>query len=263
MKGLGLLVYGSEGIGKTSFALRFPQPLICLSCGETGYEDLELIQDVPPGCENINIKNYSQIDAILQEIESGTIVIDSCSGMQALLFSYVCSVEYGGDWDKFMAFYRGPRKDSPPVLQNTLDLCNRARNKGVHIVFLGHTATDAEPNAFGADYLSHILRMDASKDAGIRHTMTEFAQAILFMTLDITIDRATTTDKLTKLILEGKATTADRRIMYTTKSTSHSAKNRLNLPPVILLGDSADEAFNNFWSKLPPYYNKPVPTNPI
>lgn len=254
MRGLGILAYGGEGIGKTSWALRFPKPVICLSCGETGYEDLQLINDVPDGCENINITNYAQIDAILKETESGTIVIDSTSGIQKLIFDYICATEYRGDREKFLAYYKGPRRDSPPVLQHTLDLCNVIRNKGVHVVFLGHVATEAQPNAFGPDYLSHILRMDNGTDTGLRSTMTEFAQAILFMTLDVNIDRAVTTDRNSKLVLEGKAKTNDTRVMYTTKSTSHSAKNRLALPPLILLGDSADEAFENFWRKLPPYY---------
>lgn len=251
MRGLALVAYGSDGIGKTSWALRFPKPVVCLSCKEEGYADLMLIDDVPQDCENINITDYSQLNANIREIESGTIVIDSTSGLQGLIFEYVCQTQHKGNWYNFTNFWKGQRIDCPPVLQETLDLCNIAREKGVHVIFLGHMATESQPNSFGADYLSHVILMDDGDKGGIRSTLMHWAQGVLFMTINIDVDRTTIADKTTKLTLEGKAKDKDTRIMYTTKSPGHNAKNRLNLPPIISMGESADEAFSNFWKRLP------------
>lgn len=36
-RGLGLILFGIEGIGKTSFALQFPKPLMIMPLKEPGY----------------------------------------------------------------------------------------------------------------------------------------------------------------------------------------------------------------------------------
>jgi hypothetical protein len=96
--------------------------------------------------------------------------------------------------------------------------------------------------------------MDQGDKGGVRSIITKWAQAVLFMNIDVNINRAVETDRITKLIMEGKARDEDVRLMYTTKAPGHSAKNRLGLPMVINMGDSSKKAFENLWKHMPQAY---------
>jgi hypothetical protein len=90
-------------------------------------------------------------------------------------------------------------------------------------------------------------------DIGITGPLMKWAQAILFMTgkknVDIVTETAGYGDNVK--ILEGKSTGKPTRLMYTSFSGAHAAKNKLHLPPVISMGNSAIEGYNNFIKALP------------
>lgn len=255
MRGLGLVLYGSEGIGKTGLALQFSflGPLKCLSIGESGYDDLEIINEVPEGCANYTIHSWEQVVQHTQSMEETVLVIDSLSGLQKLLFQYVCKTAYKDDWEKFTAYWKGQRVDSPAVLSSYLNLLDKLRGQGKHIILIGHMVTVQEPNTLGADYLSHVLALDDGDKGGLRSCIKQWAQAILFMNIDIAITRATETGR-NQIVMEGKAKDDDNRLIYTTKAPGHSAKNRLALPSIIPMGSSASEAFQALWDKMPQKY---------
>lgn len=255
VRGLGLVMYGGEGIGKTGTALQFAAlgPLTCFSIGESGFEDLEIIDEVPSNCENVNIENWEQLISFTKKIDEGVVVIDSLSGLQKILFDYVCREVYNSDWDKFTSYWKGQRVDAPVFLDNYLQLLDALRHQGVHIILIGHMVTTNESNTLGADYLSHVIDMDQGDKGGVRSCITKWAQAVLFMNIDVAITRATELAK-DRTVLEGKAKDDDNRLIYTTKAPGHSAKNRLNLPHIINMGESAKEAFKNLWSAMPQKY---------
>jgi hypothetical protein len=254
-RGLGLVFYGGEGIGKTGTALQFSHlgPLTCFSIGESGYEDLETIGEVPQGCENLNIETWEQLLQNTKKIREGVLVIDSLSGLQKILFDYVCRSVYNNDFDKFSSYWKGQRVDSPVFLDNYLHLLDAMRHNGVHIILIGHMVTTNESNTLGADYLSHVIDMDQGDKGGLRSCVTRWAQAVLFMNIEVAITRATELAR-DKTVLEGKAKDDDNRLIYTTKAPGHSAKNRLKLPEIVPMGESAQEAFKNLWSHMPQIY---------
>lgn len=259
MLGLGLVLYGGEGVGKTSLALQFAMlgKLLCLSIKETGFDDLVTQGVVPKGCRNIDVNSWEELNEAVKREEYDVLVIDSTSGMQNILFDYVCRTQYQGKWDGkegFSSYYKGQRVDSPPVLSKFMDAMSHLRQKGKHIIIIGHMVTTTEPNSMGADYLSHVIDMDQGDKGGVRSIITKWAQAVLFMNIDVNINRAVETDRITKLIMEGKARDEDVRLMYTTKAPGHSAKNRLGLPMVINMGDSSKKAFENLWKHMPQAY---------
>jgi hypothetical protein len=258
MQGLGLVFYGGEGVGKTSLALQFGNlgKLLCASIKETGFDDLAIHGDLPKSCRNIQVDTFEELNKVIKE-DYDVLVLDSCSGLQQILFEYVCRVHYEGRWDGkdgFSSYYKGQRVDSPPVLAKFLDALTYVRQHGKHVILIGHMVTTTEPNTLGADYLSHVIDMDQGDKGGIRSLITKWAQAVLFMNIDVSITRSTTIDNKTKTVMEGKAKDDDVRLMYTTKAPGHSAKNRLNLPPIINMGDSPKKAFENFWKELPQAY---------
>ena len=193
-RGLGLVLYGTEGIGKTGTALQFPKPLDCRSLGETGFEDLEDIGEVPEGCTNRNITNWSSLLGDIENSTAASYVIDSLSGLQELCFQHVIDTEFGGDVKKFTAYYTGPRQNAPIHMKELLHELTLLRGKGTNVILIGHAQTDMEPNALGDDYPSHVVDMDK----GIRAPVLKWAQAILFMTLFIDLQDRKAKDETTR-----------------------------------------------------------------
>ena len=251
-RGLGLLIYGTEGVGKTSFALQFPKPLKCLSINEAGFIDLADVGEIPEGAKNVEITSWPQLRSQLKtDCPEKTIVIDSGSGLQQLLFEHVTEAVYEGDTESFLSYYKGPRMHCPQQASELTMLFENLRAKEKNVLFLVHDTTEKVQNPRGIDYDTVDLEMDK----GIRDVFKKWAQCILFMGLDPNIARITKSDK-TRSPIEGKMQDDDIRIMFTTKSLVHSAKNKLHLPPVIPLGSSAPEAYKNFVSKLPPNFKE-------
>ena len=257
VRGLGLILYGSEGVGKTGLALQFGLlgPVTCLSVDESGYEDLEIVGEVPDTCTNHRVTNWETLRKKTREVKEGTLVVDALTGVQRKLFDFVCRTQYDGRWDgkdSFTSYYKGQRVDSPPVLMQWLDDLDELRHKGVHVILIGHMVTTTLPNTLGGDFLSHVIEMDDGDKGGCRSCVMKWAQAVLFMNIDISITRSTETSG--GIVTKGKGNDEDNRLIYTTKSPGHAAKNRLHLPGVINMGTSPKEAFTNLWKSLPQAY---------
>lgn len=246
MKGLGLIEMGIEGVGKTGFALQFPKPLKCLSVKEEGYEDLDIIGEVPEGCENVVVKDWRQFRKELEDTSPATIVIDSTSGMQQILFEHCIQVDFEGDQDKFMDFYKGPRQVAPRYMMAMCDMLSSLRAIGTHILVLSHTETDVFKNPEGVDY----SKVEIDMDKGIRQPLVKWAQSILYMTMDSGTSQVTRMEK--GVAKEAKMNSGDKRVIRCDKSMTYTSKNKLKLPPVISMGSSAQEAYQNFFAKLPP-----------
>lgn len=245
MRGLGLIIFGEPGIGKTSIAARFPGPVQFFSINETGYADLADVDDIPPGVKNDDIFSVAELIKGVRTSKAKTIVIDGCSGMQQVYFEKACQECYDGDWAKFSAFSNGPRVAVPPLVTEFEILLTQKRNQGHHIVLLGHMKTETKPNSMGPDTLIHTLDMDKA----INGVFTKWAQAVLFMALDIEVQKS-------RQLGTAKAKDSTIRVMHTSTAPGHVAKNRLNLPDIIPLGDSAQTAFDAFWGKIPPVYKQ-------
>ena len=208
-KGLAGIIYGKEGLGKTSLGLRFPGPVFCKSIYENGYAYLEDI-GVPDNTTNDDIRSFEQLVDQLKKQTSGTFLVDSLKGLQAILFEYVRRKYYDGSEKEFNSYSSGARKESVSVLLNFLDLCSQKNAAGVHTIFLGHMGTQAMSNALGPDIVCHVISMEDGDRGGIRSTITAWAGFIFFLNLQVEITR--TTEKEKQTIMEGKVNSEDNRI---------------------------------------------------
>jgi len=252
-RGLSLLPYGDEGVGKTSFCLQFPKPLYCFSIGnEHGYENLEMVSDIPDGCTNINITSYNQLLKNLVDLpKCSTIVIDSVSGLSDIFKQDILRTrykEYNNPEQAYASFSEGDRQHMPDYCN---ELCNRLtllNNRGIHTLLIGHARIEDAKNVNGHDYKTKVLDMEKWS----RAVLVKWAAAVLFMTLDAEVVATKEwKKKVTEAKVQADVLEDSDRIMYTCKHLSHSAKNLLKLPPYISLGESAEEAYNRFVSKLP------------
>lgn len=254
-RGLSGVIYGLEGMGKTSLGLQFPGPVFCKSMFESGYDTL---LEVPPNSDNTYVKSFQQLCKETSELRSmtkGTLLLDSCTGLQRIIFDHATNMDYQGVPAKFYDYSKGPRQESVRYFQGYLDMCDSLLEKGINVIFLAHQVTTTIPNTMGADYLSHVIAMDGSDKGGLRNTLTAWASFIFFLNKNISITQATEKDRGN--VVEGKANNVDSRYIYTQTSPTHSAKNRWDMPPVIPMGKNAKEAFDNLWKHVPERFKTP------
>jgi hypothetical protein len=251
-RGLAGVLYGKEGMGKTSLGLQFPGPVRCFSIFENGYQYLEDVGAVPADSIDITITSFKELVQAIQKTTTGTLLFDGLKGIQKLIFDYVLEKYYEGDFAKFNAWSEGPNKYAPAVLQNLLDLCTQKNAEGVHTIFLGHMSTASVPNTLGADYLSHIILMHKE----CREVIRSWAGFVFMLNMSIQINIKTEVQGKGQnaTTVEGKAEDQDSRWIYTTTSPAHEAKNRWNLPAKISMGKNPKAAFDNLWKYVPDSY---------
>lgn len=253
IRGLGIIVYGVQGIGKTSFALQFPGPLRLISVRDSGFQDLQEVGMVPSNCTYVKVDTFSEL---LQEIKDSddeeTVVIDGLSGVAQFMRDSILTECYEGPaadrLKAFGSFSEGWRIHGPVWTSKLETQCEYLRSKGVNIILIGHQTTETSKNTKGHDTLASVLDMEKWP----RAVLTKWAQAVLFLDMDY---QTQATKKWKGTVTEAKITDSVDdsvdRIMYTTIHPGHSAKNRLNLPNYIPMGESAEEAYENFTKKLP------------
>jgi len=257
MRGLGLIIYGVEGIGKSEFSLQFPGPLRCISVNETGFEDLEDLGVVPENCEHHIASDWNDLlGEFRHSTDVRTVVIDSLSGVAQMMKEDIIKSVYSSAQNPLQAFgsfSEGWRIHAPIWAEQLETNANILRGKGINVILIGHTKIEKSKNIISADYQAASLNMESWP----RDVLMKWAQAILFMTMDFQL-RVTKTWKGTPTEAKVTGDLEDEvdRIIYTTKHPSHSAKNRLNLPPFIHMGGSAKEAYANFVEKLPENFQK-------
>lgn len=248
-RGLGLVVYGTEGVGKTSFALEFPKDLLCISVKESGYDDLEMVNQVPPGCEGMEVDSFASLIKTMQNAKSyRTVVIDSLSGVQQLMTKDILKEVYSNELKEFGSFSEGFRIHGPVWAEKVTNTAELLRSAGVDVIFIGHAKVELPKNVNGTDFATTEVDMEKWP----RAVFLKWAQAVLYMTLDVEV---MATKSWKGKAIEGKVkqdlTDESDRIMYTSKNPSHSAKNRIGLPLFISMGDSPRQAYENFFNKLP------------
>lgn len=251
-KGIGLIVAGTEGVGKTTFAAEFPKKAECYSCpGDTGMEDLLELGVVSPSLvTNFDCTEYSQLFNGIRKSEAKTIIVDSLSGYEQLIQAHVCMEEYDNDFDKFFDYYKGPRQTVPRYVTEFCSMLENKRRQGQHVIVISHVADDVVKNPRGMDYTT----TDLDLDKGARDIFKKWAANILFLALDPGIERVT--KEVKRVAVEAKMKEGDTRVIFTQKSLVHVAKNKLGLPVIIPMGSSSEQAYDNFVKHLPPLYKE-------
>jgi hypothetical protein len=178
--------------------------------------------------------------AVLRElVETGNsfrhIIVDGISGADEFCDELTIKDDCEGDADKFLAFGRGEGLSSVKWME-LVQLLRDLKAKGLWVYLLGHSQITTVNNPSGANYVKYSPACGKKKLAQI----LKFSDAILYSTF------VTATTDINKQSGVGKSVGGERRVMFTSPSASYESKNRLNLPGVIELGNSAEESFNAF-----------------
>lgn len=209
-----LCAYGAEGIGKSTFASKFPDPLFI---------------DIEGGTKQLDVSRFptpetwhdllEEIDAIIQEPEvCKTLVIDTADRAETLLTAALLdegkcdSIEkYGGGYGKgYTALQERFQKD----LLNRLD---KIIAKGVNVVMLAHAQMRKLESPDEAPYDRWELKV-SKKVAPI---VKEWADILLFMNYSV---------KVVEENGRNKAKGVAKRMMHANHRPTYDAKNRYGLP---------------------------------
>lgn len=235
------VIYGPEGVGKTSLVARMPKPIFMQFRGETGLETLMDANELPPTPHFPGeISSWKEcLDAIRwltdEDHDYKTLGCDALDGAQDLCFEHVCRTMYDNDHAKFLNWQKG-YDSSPPVFKEFMVALDNLRLKrDMAVCLIGHSKIAKRKNPSGEDWTYYGPSMhDKLWDVTAR-----WADAVFFMNFETSVDG-------------GKAEMGSGKVrtIYTELDACWIAKNRFGLDSNINAGKSSKEACANLAAAL-------------
>ena len=242
-----VVIYGVEGIGKSTFASKFPDPLFIDTEGSTKHLDVARF-DSPQSWSML----LQQVDYVLREKPCKTLVIDTIDWAEKLCMAHVIHT-YGGGKVKGIEDF-GYGKGYTYLAEEVARLLNRLSDVievGVNVVLTAHSMVRKfERPDDSTGYDRYELKMERKTSPLVK----EWADMLLFANYDIFVVESKSG--------RGKGHKGDR-VMYTTHQPAWDAKNRCGLEDKLPLKfETIAHIFNQEPEPLPPVeepINPPTP----
>lgn len=212
------LVYGPHGVGKTTFASEWPEPVFI--CTEDGAGDLDVASF--PLCEEAMTVWQAAIELTGENSEHGfqTVVLDSADWLERLIWQSLCKENEKKSIEDF-GYGKGYTMASERF-GKILGAMNCCRDKGMHVVLLAH----CEVKRFESPESESYDRYQPKLHKAVSAILQEWADEVLFATYET----FTRKEDLGFNKERGIGIGSGNRILRTTERPSHLAKNRLGLP---------------------------------
>lgn len=222
-----ILLVGTEGVGKTTFAADAPAPIFI--CAEDGLPPV--LGEVPRFPEPESFSDVLEALRVLvrDDHDFKTLVIDTLDWLEPLIWRELCTrngwldssgtpdIEKPGYGKGYVAATEEWRK-----LLAALDVV-RAR-KGMEVVLLAHASIKLFSNPAGNDF----SRYECKLHRGAASLVKEWTDVNLFAIHEEFVKEIG--GKATK-----KAVSTGRRVIHTERTAAWDAKNRYGLPPELPL----------------------------
>lgn len=213
-----VVIYGPEGIGKSTFASKFPEPVFIDTEGSTKEMDIS------------RFERPSSWTMLLEEIHyvwktpgiCKTLVIDTIDWAEQMCVEDLCA-RYGKKGIEDFGYGNG-YVYAKEEFGRFLNLLNEVVQSGVHVVLTAHTHIRKfeQPDEMGS-YDRWELKLGKKTQSQTAPLVKEWADMVLFAnykTWSVAVD-----DKGKKRKAQGGA-----RVMYTAHNPCWDAKNRYGLP---------------------------------
>ena len=207
-----VVIYGPEGIGKTTFASKFPLPVFCDTEGST--KALEVARfDV--------IKDWQDVFDAIKFVEADpscckTFVLDTADWAEMLCIKYTCQ-KGGVNGIEDFGYGKGYTY-AQENFKKLLDELNKLIELGINVVVTAHAKMRKfeQPDEMGA-----YDRWEMKLTRQIAPMLKEWADMVLFANYKTYVVE----DDKTK----SKKAQGGKRVMYTTHNPCWDAKNRYGL----------------------------------
>jgi len=219
-----VVIYGPEGIGKTTLGAAFPGALLLDVEQGSGHLD----------CDRINVEAWAEFCETLEALYSDrenlnykTIVIDSADWLEKLATVFICSENDVRGIEDF-GYGKGYVYLTEEIIR-ALALLDQLRNAGLNIVLIGHsTVVKRElPGSQGA-----FDRYELKCSKRVTALFKEWADAVLFLNYKIIVEEGA----------DGKtrARGGHDRLLMTEHTAAFDAKNRWGLESEVKVGPAED-----------------------
>lgn len=236
-----LLLYGIEGVGKSTFAAQAPKPIFLPT--EDGLGEID--------CASFPLaKQLTEVEESLSALakephEYQTVIIDSCDWLERLIWDDLCRISnstsiekvdggYGKGYIAALGFWRH--------ILDLLDVLHKQRNMAVILIAHAKVERFEDPESTAYDRYSPRLHKQASA------LLTEWVDAVLFATRKFRTETEDAGFGRERTIAVGIGKDGGERILRTVGGPACVAKNRYNLPFELPL---SWEAFVNALSNQP------------
>ena len=220
-----IMIYGSEGVGKSTFAALAPNPVFVQT--EHGLSEID--------CSKFPLaKSFDDVVLQLQAVRDeqhdyGTVVIDSLDWLERLVWDRVCA-DYGvKSIEKADGGYGKGYVHALTYWRQIVSLLNDIRaRKGMAVILIAHAAVERFEDPEHAAYDRYTPRLHKKACS----LVCEWVDAVLFASRRMRVD--STTGKAAPVGADG-----GERILRTNGSPACIAKNRFGLPTELPLSWSA------------------------
>ena len=221
-RGSIVVIYGPEGVGKTTLGAYASQPKFILAPHETGLLTLYKYGLVPER-EYAMPESWDELLATVDAVDDcKVLVLDALGGFEQLCHEHVCRVEFDSDWGEkgFIGYQRGP-KIAVQTWQKLLQKLETLRNRGISILMLSHQQIRTIQNPLGPDYDRCVPQCNPNT-WGITH---KWADSVFFVTFLQRLEK-------TKGDRRMKGIGGNDRVAYAVGTDAWDAKNRFGMPEV-------------------------------
>lgn len=210
-KPMKVVLYGVEGIGKTTFVSHFPDPIFIDTEGSTGFIDAKKLPD-PDNWAML----LEEIAYMAQNPQGKTLVIDTADWAEELAKQHLMAKH------KWQAIDQTDYGTRYVALSNEIIRLLRGlemvKNAGMNVVLTAHAVQKKFelPDQVGS-FDRYVLKLE-KRDAAL---IKEWCDMLLFANYKTTVVASGS---------GSKKATGGQRVMYTTHMPAWDAKNRLGLP---------------------------------
>ena len=221
--GIKVVIYGQEGVGKSTLASCFPGAVFIDCEGSTTRMNVRRLQKPTSWqmlCDEVEFVRQKHTEKGYQ-----TLIFDTFDWAERLAIDDLCAthkvtgiegMNYGKGWEY-----------EKEMIGRFLDTTERLISEGINVVFLCHAiARKTTAPEVMEEYDHWELKLGSKTTNKIAPLLKEWSDMTLFLAFRTNI--IATDDKGKK----HKATSTDR-VMYTTKSAWWDAKNRFGLPEIL------------------------------
>lgn len=214
-----VVIYGVEGIGKTTFASQFPSPVFIDTEGSTDHLDVART-DKPTSWQMLisYVKEFAMMPGLYR-----TLVIDTIDWAEQLCVEYICNKHNKAGIEDFG--YGNGYVFVREEMGRFLNLLDEVIDAGMNVVITAHAQIRKfeQPDEMGA-YDRFELKLGKKTGSQTSPLIKEWADMVLFANYKNEIITSTTNKKKA---VNGK------RLMYATHNPAWDAKNRHGLPDVM------------------------------
>ena len=235
-----LLIHGTEGIGKSTFAAKAPYPIFIQT--EDGLAQI----DVPkfPLAESFDTV-IGNLNALLNEEHSyQTVAIDSADWLERLVVRKILE-GYKGKKSLAEFDYGAGYALLIPLFEQIIDLLNRLRReRKMNIILIAHSKTERVADPAGTSYDQYAPRLDKRVNGMIK----EWADLIGFATHSILKTEEKDGFGKRTIAKSMKDKDGNARVLHLEAEPSVVAKSRYQLPGKMPL--DGDVFFRELWNVI-------------